>query len=115
MSIFCLISTFLCIYRGDGPSSWFEVYNHTSKTINVEVEIIAVGIKRFKVLSQQNDGQGFGGFNIKKNKPSEEAKYVKISKEDGTVLFDLKGEALDNAFKLIKETESSITYRFEVN
>ena len=115
MSIFCLISTFLCIYRGDGPSSWFEVYNHTSKTINVEVEIIAVGIKRFKVLSQQNDGQGFGGFNSTKRKPSEYAEYVKISKEDGTVLFELRGEDLDAAFKVVEETASSIDYRLEVN
>ncbi len=111
---FCLLLTsFRCI--GDGPFNWYEVYNHTSKTINVEVEIIGRGIKRFKVLSQQNDGRGFGGFSIKKKKPSEEAKYVKITKENGTVLFDLRGEALDTHFKKVKETESFILYRLDVN
>ncbi len=114
MSIFCLLSTVLCIYRGDGPFNSFRIYNNRSATINVEVEVIAHGVSRF-TIPPGPDYKIFGGFSTKKKKPSEEARYVKITEEDGTVLFDLRGEALDIHFKKVEEESSFNTYRLDVN
>ena len=116
MSIFCLLSTVLCIYRGDGPFNSFRIYNNRSATINVEVEkVIAHGVSRF-TIPPGPDYKSFAGFGIKKYKPSEYAKYVKITEEDGTVLFDLRDEALDIYFKKVVEEDSAFnTYRLDVN
>ena len=49
-----------------------------------------------------------------KSKPSEIVFYKKIKLKDGTVLSNLRGKALDSAFKVVREDEYSITYRLDV-
>ena len=117
MSIFCLLSTVLCIYRGDGPQHSFDIYNNTNKTIIVDYreDISGYTDRRFEVGPRQKKEDFAGGFRIKKRKASYFFEYIKITKEDGAVLFDLRGEALDTHFKKVKETASFIHYRLDVN
>ena len=50
-----------------------------------------------------------------KKKVSELIDYMIIKDANGTELLNLRGEALDSAFRVVKETEYSITYRLDVN
>ena len=116
-SIFYLLSTVLCIYRGDGPGHSFDIYNNTNETIIIDYREDVSGYtdERFEVGPHQKKEHFSGGFSNEKRKASYFVEYIKVTKVDGTVLFDLRGEALDTHFKKVKETESFILYRLDVN
>ncbi len=113
--------TILCLFyfKCEGPTNWFYIYNNTWWTINLVVKPVSLRVKNFRILPNQKSGQNdeslIGGFGIKKHKPSEYLEYLTIIKEDRTVLFDLRDNDLDIYFKIESETESSITYRLDVN
>ena len=116
-SIFCLLSTVLCIYRGDGPGHSFDIYNNTNETIIVDYREDVSGYtdERFEVGPHQKKEHFSGGFSNEKRKTSYFFEYIKITQKDGTTLLDLKGEALDVHFKVVEEGEYFIDYRLDVN
>ena len=103
----------------DGPENWFYIYNNTLENINVEAKPISLKVKSFTILpgqnSSQNDESLIGGFGAKKYKPSEYIEYIKITKQDDTILYNLEGNDLDTTFKIDSETDSFILYRLDVN
>ncbi len=50
-----------------------------------------------------------------KRKVSESLNYMIIKDSSGAEILNLRGEALDAAFKVVEEDEYSITYRLDVN
>ena len=117
MSIFCLLIAFQCIGCLEGPGHSFDVYNNRNETIIIDYrrDVSNQTNKRFEVGPHQKKEHFTGGFRRKKRKPSEFLDYVKVTEEDGTVLFDIHGEALDVAFKVVEEAEYFILYRLDVN
>ena len=117
MSIFCLLSTVLCIYRGDGPQHSFDIYNNRNEKIIVDYrrDVSNQTDKRFEVGPHQKREGFTGTFSNEKRKASYFFEYIKVTKVDGTTLLDLKGEALDVAFKVGEEGEYFIDYRLDVN
>ena len=63
--IFFLSISFLLCLKCDGPISYFDIYNNTLETVNVEGKLIAHGVKSFKIPSGEQ-GEGFGGVGAKK-------------------------------------------------
>ena len=116
-SIFYLLIAFQCIGCLEGPRHRFDVYNNRNETIIVDYREDVSGYtdERFEVGPHQKREGFTGTFSNEKRKASYFFEYIKVTKVDGTTLLDLKGEALDVAFKVVKEIESHIYYRLEVN
>ncbi len=116
-SIFCLLIAFQCIGCLEGPRHSFDVYNNRNETIIVDYREDFSGYtdERFEVGPHQKREHFTGGFSLKKEKASYFFEYIKVTKVDGTTLLDLKGEALDVAFKVGEEGEGHIDYRLDVN
>ena len=117
MSIFCLLIAFQCIGCLEGPGHSFDVYNNTNETIIIDYrpDVSNQTDRRFEVGPHQKREGFTGTFSNEKRKASYFLDYVKVTKVDGTTLLDLKGEALDVAFKVVEEGEYFIDYRLDVN
>ena len=114
--LFIINLLFTFIYACDGPQMSFDVYNNTDEKIIIYSKATgAFPLKRTEVNAKQRGEHFAGGISVKKEKPSEFFEYLRITKENGDVLYDLRGEALDNAFIVVEETDSFILYRMDVN
>ena len=113
--LFIINLLFAFIYACEGPQLSFDVYNNTDEKIIIYSKPTRHTVKRTEVNAKQRVENFSGGLRAKKYKPSRFFEYIRITKENGDVLYDLRGEALDNAFIVVEETDSFILYRMDVN
>ena len=114
------LNIFLCLFffkcPADGPANGFDISNQTSNQIVVIGKRVPPNdyVKEVQIAPEQKGNFSYL-FSNKKRKPSYFYEYLKVTKEDDTVLLDLRGNDLDTSFEVESETDSEIIYRMDVN